>query len=321
MNDRTWAAVPFRNTWDREVRQRALSWAQLVEVFTTFQTSPDGTKKQIPAWSPAIYKEGTTRGKANVEGLSCLVLDYDEGKITIPEAIAAWRWRAGILHTSWSHTEEHHKFRVILPLDEPVSVEDWPGVFAWAARYTRQCTNPEEVERLEDIATTAKWTHTIDLQCKDPGRIYYVPAVQGEDSPRYAEAWEADVLAQEDGPGPFLGVYEPWGRHVKAYRAQRAERERPPAPPVRIAKASVRHKEKARRLRTDPGTRERLGPYLGGRIVGDAVRGVLCPRCGRSTVWWLIDPDTKASASCNHSNSCGWYGSLVELAASGGVGV
>ena len=118
----------------------------------------------------------------------------------------------------------------------------------------------------------------------------------------------------EDAPGPFLGIYDPWSRHVKAYREDRAKRQRAPAPPVRIAKASVRQKEKARRLRTDPGTRERLAHYIGGRIVVDAVRGVLCPSCGRSTVWYLIDPDSKASASCNHANSCGWYGSLYELA-------
>ena len=320
MTARQWAAVPFRNTWDREVRQRAMNWDQLVDVFTTFRIATDGTKKEIPAWSPAIYKEGTTRGKANVEALSCLVLDYDEGRTTIEDAMAAWSWRAGILHTSWSHTEDQHRFRVILPLDTPVSVEDWPGVFEWAARYTRMCTNPEDIERLEDYPTKAQWAHTIDLQCKDPGRIYYLPAVQDDNVPRFATAWTAQVGEPTLDGGPYLGTYSPWAAQVQEHHKRVEARKRPPAPAVHIPKASARAREKARRLMHDPGTRERLGPWLGGRVVGDAVRGVPCPRCTRATVWWLIEPDSKASASCNHTNSCGWYGSLIELAALGGVG-
>jgi len=310
MSDRAWGAVPFRNTWDREVRQREMSWDQLVSVLTSFRVSSDGTKKDLPAWSPTVYRPDTTRGKANVEALSCLVLDYDGGT-TIEEALAAWSWRRGILHTSWSHTEDLHKFRVILPLERPVDAADWEGVYHWADRYTRRLLNPEDVERLEDYPGKAKWESVIDTQCKDAGRIYYLPALREEGAPHYAAAW----VAGDELPDFYLGQYTPWARQVEALRAKREAAKRPPAPPTIIHKAAVRDRERANRLRHDPGTRERLGVALGGRVVGDAVRGVRCPRCSRSDVWWLIQPDQKKSASCNHGNSCGWYGSLNELAA------
>ena len=185
---RTWGAVPFVNTWGRQIRKRTLSWPELVGVLTNFRVAEDGTKADLPAWSPAIYRPGTTRGKANVEALTCLVLDYDDGRATIDEALDCWHWRPGILHTSWSHTKDRHRFRVILPLHAPVPVEDWPGVFAWADRWTRKCTNQDEIKALEDYHR-ATWASVIDTQCKDPGRIYYVPAIRSPDWAHYATAW------------------------------------------------------------------------------------------------------------------------------------
>lgn len=316
MIPQAWGAVPFKNTFDREIRQRELEWGRLCTLLTTFHVSKDGTKKALPAWSPTIYRPNTTRGKANVEALSCLVLDYDGGT-TIESALAAWGWRRGILHTSWSHTEEHHKFRVILPLAKPVAAEDWPGVFAWADRYTRRLLNPEDVVNVEDYPTMAKWESVIDVACKDAGRLYYLPALREEGAPHYAAAW----VAGDDLPDHYLGHYTPWARQVEEHRARVEAKRRAPAPPKIIHKAAVRDRERANRLRHDPGTRERLGMALGGRVVGDAVRGVLCPRCSRPDVWWLIQPDQKVSASCNHGNSCGWYGSLNELAAMAAGGV
>ena len=59
-----WAVVPFPNTYAREVRQTRATWGKLVETFTTFRVRE--SKAQLPAWSPAIYKEGATRGSAGL---------------------------------------------------------------------------------------------------------------------------------------------------------------------------------------------------------------------------------------------------------------
>ena len=302
-----WAVVPFANTYARTVNQRRVSWGRLVKTLTTFRVHQD--KQQVPAWSPVEYIAGSTRGSAGVRSLSCLVLDYDSGKATIEDARAAWGSWPGILHTSWSHTPEHHKFRVILPLWRPVPVEDWPGVFAWAESWTRTVSNPDHPMTPAEYER-AKWIKTIDPACKDPGRIFYVPAVRADDWPQHAEWW-----IPKDRPGVFLGRYEPWARHLKEYKARRAriEARRAAPPPPRRRKAAVQLRQDREQVRTSPQRRRELGEALGGRISGDQVRKVPCPQCGRASVWWVINPTTKTTASCDHLNSCGWFGQLEQL--------
>ena len=302
-----WAVVPFRNTYDRQIDQRHATWGRLVKTLTSFRVCDN--KLNVPAWSPAEYIAGKTRGSAGVRALSCLVLDYDSGVACIENARKAWGGWPGILHTSWSHTEEHHKFRVIMPLWRPVPAEDWPGVFAWAESWTRTTATPDKVMTDEEFRR-AKWIKTIDPACKDPGRLFYVPAVRSEDWPRHAEAW-----IPQDRPGVFLGRYEPWAIHLREYRERKARRDArliAPRPPKR-RKAAVQMRQDRDQLRTDPITRRDLGITLGGRISGDQVRKVPCPQCGRPSVWWVINPESKHSASCDHLNSCGWYGQLEEL--------
>ncbi|MDP6940361.1 MAG: hypothetical protein QF848_16210, partial [Planctomycetota bacterium] len=141
---------------------------------------------------------------------------------------------------------------------------------------------------------------------KDPGRLYYVPAVRAEDWPRFATSWSP--------PGGFLGTHTPWAKQLEALKAQRAEKaaRRRPARPVRVP-ASMASRKVRERLRTLPGARLELGKALGGTLSGERVHGITCPNCGRPDVWFIVDPETKTSASCNHQNSCGWWGSLYDL--------
>tara|TARA_R110000824_G_scaffold94756_2_gene228390 strand:+ start:2617 stop:3600 length:984 start_codon:yes stop_codon:yes gene_type:complete len=309
----TWAAVPFRDTWDRQVRQRALSWPQLVEHLTSFTVSHKG-KGEVPAWSPTRYREGAKRGKADVLALSCLVLDYDSGT-TIQTALNSWSWRPGILHTSWSHTEDHHRFRVILPLAEPVPAEDWGGVFSWADRWTRRCTNESEIQTPEDYHR-ATWESTIDTKCKDTGRLYYLPAVRAEDWPRFSTAWGGYSQGADGSPAVYLGAHTPWSRELTRHRQQVAESQRRrSAPRVRTQHRNPVLSYSAERdaLKRCPQARAELGATLGGKLGAEQVRRVPCPSCGRSSVWWQINPDSRATASCDHRNSCGWYGHLDTL--------
>ena len=302
----TWDVVPFASTFDNQIRQRAADWDRLVQTLTTFKVH-QGDKKSLQAWSPTKYKPDTTRGGAGVETLSCLVLDYDSGT-TIEAALQAWRWRPGMLHTSWSHTEDHHKFRVIMPLHEPVSPKDWPAVFAWADRWTRGCTNELDADTPESYHL-AQWQSTIDPACKDPGRLYYVPSIRADDWPRYATSWHP--------PGGYLGIHTPWCRQLdRLSEAQEAKKKRQTFPKnERVHGRKVRKRRAKQRLKHDPAAREEMGCRLGGTIAGNRVTGVTCPSCARRDVWWFIDADRKSRAECNHRNSCGWSGSLWELAA------
>jgi hypothetical protein len=121
-------------------------------------------KREIRLWTPAKYIEGATRGSEHVEHVSCLVLDYDDGT---PIAHASDRWRGffHIVHTTWSHTPIHPKFRIILPLAHPVCAEEWRSVWDWAEARTGQ---------------------TVDPALKGAGANFALPVVPRRDWPREA---------------------------------------------------------------------------------------------------------------------------------------
>ena len=50
--------------------------------------------------------------------------------------------------------------------------------------------------------------------------------------------------------------------------------------------------------------REALGIRLGGRSRNGYIKGVCCPRCGDTSLWWYISTDGGLKAKCNHLDSC-----------------
>ena len=106
-------------------------------------------------WSPASYPEGKTRSNDNVVAVSCLVLDLDGGEPLehFTEAWARWRWYA---HTTYGHSAEHPKWRVVFLLESPVHREEWDGAYArMALRLGLGCVDPS---------------------CKDASRMFYLPS-------------------------------------------------------------------------------------------------------------------------------------------------
>lgn len=129
-------------------------------------------KRDLRLWSPALYMPDTKRGSENVIHLSCLVLDYDEGS-SIATASATWQDYFHLLHTTFSHKSERPKFRLILPLAEPVPAAEWHKVYEWA----QQRTN-----------------FKVDPTGKSIGSTFALPQVPDKTSPRVA--WTR--------PGPLL---------------------------------------------------------------------------------------------------------------------
>ena len=121
-------------------------------------------KRDLRLWSPALYPEGARRGGEHVVHLSCLVLDYDVG-VSVAEASATWEEYFHIVHTTWSHTPAVPKFRLILPLAEPVRPVDWRRVYGWAQERTGDAVDPTG---------------------KGVGTTFALPAVAAADRPRIA---------------------------------------------------------------------------------------------------------------------------------------
>jgi len=254
--------------------QLSLTWEGLCRSLTRFRAVTQ--KMRAPAWSP-VRLRGFRRANADVVHVSCVVLDVDDGT---PITEVAERMEAGvyITHTSWSHTTEHPKGRLVIPLEAPVPLEYWP--LAW-----------RHVQRMAGQAA--------DEAAKDASRLYFLPA----HLPGTGEHHSASVA--DDG-GPMMDL-RPFDRFLPP----------PPRKPIprawRPSDLVGADREKRKRYNEDPSTRQALGLQLGGTLRTDRVVGVPCPECGDSSVWWPLSPSGTPHAMCNHRNSCGWHDWLDTL--------
>ena len=132
---------------------RALSLEELVKLLGRFEVLND--KRHGRCWSPTAYSPGyTTRGNAGVAAVSCLVFDLDRVPPD-PKRLEGVYWLG---HTTWSHTALAPRWRVVIPLAEPVPVSSWREV--WLRARAALC--PEA-----------------DPSCKDPSRAYWLPSHSG----------------------------------------------------------------------------------------------------------------------------------------------
>ena len=122
-------------------------------------------KLQAPAWLPVRMKAGSRRRKASeVAAIWALVLDLDQDVQSIDQlwqSVSSLQCEA-IAHTTWSHTEAHPKARVVLPMREECPAEQWQAVWRAAQRWS------------------AEWGASMDQACKDPSRLYFLPAAPRE---------------------------------------------------------------------------------------------------------------------------------------------
>lgn len=230
-------------------------------------------KLAVPMWAPHTL-EPVHRLKENVTEVSCLVYDYDDGA-TIESAHAAWQGYHHIVHTSWSHTPEAPRFRLVLPLTAPIPRRWFERAWHFGARRGQ-----------------------VDGQAKDPSRVYALPAVRSADWPRYAKvhrgAEQLDLRPFEDLP--------------PTPAEERAERARMRARQARRAVCYSHDEamdEATRRFRRDPEARLRAAQLLGMHIEGEYARGGVCPVHGPGLVYFRIDPAGHSPrAWCGHKHTC-----------------
>jgi len=269
----------FPDIYEQRPCPRSVSWKRLLERLQQFPVQPKARdKRSLPCWSPASFQSDKPAITEHVTTLSCLVLDIDEGA----DLDASWEqtapWTAA-LHTSWSHRPEAPRFRLIVPLTQPVSGERWPE--AWRAA----------VEKLG---------LEVDRKCVNANRRYLLPACPSENA-------EVRFLARTTEQRLDLVPLLQRPRPSKPRRSQR-----------RITVPHyLREKAARRRLAWNPEARARLADTLGATVRGAGrshrAEGIPCPGCGRSSVWFLLNPEKATRARCNHLNSCGWSGPVTEL--------
>lgn len=270
----TWRLSWFRGLEDTAPKHVDRTLDQAARKLTTFSR---GGKDSLPLWSPAAYREDGKRQKADVESVSMLVLDYDDGT-AIADAEGVWGPWAHVVYTTPSHQADAPRFRVVLPLAEPVVASEWLRVWLWA----------------EQRAGKA-----IDKSCKDQSRMYFG---HGGEDPKVGYA-----VARLDRPLLWVDLE----RLPKI--PPRPQWTPLPRPPRRTISAFEAMDEAHRLLRTCPDTRRRAGELAGGSVTEGNIRGVACPKCGRPSVWWPIEPLKVPTAMCSHRKTCDWTGPIAEV--------
>jgi hypothetical protein len=150
---------------DTSIIQHDLPWDDLVmAVFSDLPIIPN--KDDCPCIIPAQWKPGAEGKRAeNVEAVTCLVLDIDEGLTEDRfDALRRKLYDGGhqfFLHYTYSCHASYlknatYKVRVFIPLSEPIHALAWGKFWEKAAAYF------------------GAWT--IDPACRNPNRLYYLPA-------------------------------------------------------------------------------------------------------------------------------------------------
>lgn len=152
------------------------TWEDLQLELTHFHLAP--AKLEAWGWLPVRMRDGETRRKAaNVAAVWALVVDLDEDVASFAELVtkAAALGVVCILHTTWSHRPDKPKARAVFPLSEECPADRWLEVWTAAQRWA------------------ASWGATVDASCKDPARLYFLPAIAEDEDRRVVMNEERDA--------------------------------------------------------------------------------------------------------------------------------
>lgn len=104
------------------------------------------------------YRLGPEKKRANqnIEAVSALVFDIDRPKgYTFDDIVAITSGYFGLVHTTWSHTLEQPRYRVVIHLKEEISATDFVAV------------------RNNFLLFNSELASIVDVACSDISRAYY----------------------------------------------------------------------------------------------------------------------------------------------------
>ncbi len=143
------------------------------ELCTALFDHPERARKADGAlWSPVSYRRGSRRRNANVDQVTCAVIDIDDGT-PLEVATEALHGVAWLAYTTWSHTGTSPRYHLVIPFEHPVPAPEWPAVHR----------------------SLRAWLGCGDA-LPDPARMYYLP----QHSPLDEDWWV------ERSPGAALRI-------------------------------------------------------------------------------------------------------------------
>lgn len=132
-------------------------------------------KWEQPGWSPGRF-DPPLRSLENLREIFAVGLDFDEGTTPIADALAFWEGTAGVLHTTKRHAFEAPRYRVILRTSRMIDADE----------YRRIWTFMSEVAAADGQA--------VDVNAKDPSRLWYQPGTLEEGGPFECHELHGDPL-------------------------------------------------------------------------------------------------------------------------------
>lgn len=283
----TWKVSRFDGLFDVDPKPEEWGWLELVN--EQIRAEYGESKGAYGLWCPGIWEAGDKRKADAVDAVSVFVLDIDHARADWLETWRLFDGLARVQHTTWSHTEEAPRLRVVLPLAEPIPGEVWRDVWL-------------------DVVASLPEAIQPDQACKDASRMFYLPVAP--ESGTLPDVW-ADPGKRCLSPD----VSAILSRRDRREAQQARQRDRR----IKRNRVIARNvdQEVRRRLREDPDARERWALELGMGIFGTGqdqrAEYTTCPSCDRRSVWWLLSPTRAFRARCHHDNSCGWSGWLEDL--------
>lgn len=137
-------------------RCSAYTWREFID---TFIKDPEVVrhKRRVAGFSLGRFTENK-RALHRVEEVHALTLDFDGGDTTIEQASRLLPNTMGVAYTTFSHTPDWPKLRVIYPLSRPVDSIEYENLWLWAAN------------KITALG------HTLDESARDASRFWYLPS-------------------------------------------------------------------------------------------------------------------------------------------------
>ena len=243
-------------------------------------------KKDLELWTPASLK--STRKKKDVINVHMMVYDIDCGFEFENHKI--FKNYDYVAHTSYSHKNDYHKWRLILPLKVAIPSNEWKYAWQVGIDFFEKMTGQKA-----------------DLACKDQSRAYLRGGTTQENINNYR------AIINETGQRLELSYIVPppkKKRHygqIKTFNVEEFRKFESAQPDSKKRhEIAIRKNAEIHVLPCDCNEETENHDI---RIA----RKIICPKCERKSVWFFIDVHGRMyAARCNHvgKNNCGWTGSI-----------
>lgn len=173
---------------DKHPQFLEISWFDLIQKFkapeikghsiTTNKLLPEKQSKDGAGWMPCSLRDPNGRRlKENIKEIFLLVLDIDSG-VSFNQIEELLRNFEFVVHSTYSHSAEISKWRVILPLSKPIEPTQLAPLF-------------DSVNQL--------FKGALDVTCgHDPSRMYYLPSCPKETESLYVFQHNEGVYLDPD---------------------------------------------------------------------------------------------------------------------------